>query len=106
MKGTETYIQFSEQQLEQIRLPEEETDKVLLTSQLVQNTMRFSKDLFTFIWGLPPNFIQFFLFICFPFIAPNLQLLSAQDLMCFLLAAEWFEGRMLTSVNCSFPSRL
>ncbi|PYV44960.1 MAG: hypothetical protein DMG06_04285 [Acidobacteria bacterium] len=70
MIGAETYIQFAEQQLEQVRLPEEETDKVLLASQLVQNTMRLSKDLLTFISGLRPNFIQFFLFIFLPFFVP------------------------------------
>src|SRR5262249_48224591 len=62
--GAERYIQFSEEQLEQVRIPEEDTDRVLLASQLTQKTMRFSRVLFTPTSSQRPSFSQCFLFIC------------------------------------------
>src|SRR5262249_9970202 len=76
----ERYIQFSEEQLEQVRIPEEDTDRVLLASQLAQKTMRFSRVLFTPTSSQRPSFSQCFLFIC-PF-SPSFEgILQASQML-------------------------
>ena len=65
MMGADRYIQFSEPQLEQDKIPEDETPKVRLASQFAQNTMRLSSARLTGSCGALPSFSQNFLVMMF-----------------------------------------